>query len=132
MSLGDNIKRLRRDKAWTQGDLSDKTGIKLGHISKLERDESDPKLETIYKLMNAFNCSADALLMDPEKTPLDGVVRAAFERAANLPEANKRSIIDVIDNYCIAIGFKAQFTSPEGNKFLWFKGAPKDMLPNEN
>lgn len=131
MALGDNIKRLRRDKGWTQGDLSDRTKIKIGHLSKLERDESDPKLETIYKLMNAFGCSADALLMDAEKSPLDGVLRAAFERAANLPEANKRAIIDVIDNYCIAIGFKSQFTKPEGYKLMIWNGPPKDMLPPE-
>ena len=43
MSIGENLKRLRRDKGWTQGELADNCGIRLGQISKIERDETDPK-----------------------------------------------------------------------------------------
>ena len=132
MSLGDNIKRLRRDSGQTQGQLAKLSGIKVGHISKLERNETDPKLSTIYKLMNAFNCSADTLLMDSEKVGLDGIVKVIFERALNLPEENKRVIIDIVDKYCIAVGFQAQFKHDDKLKLMLWSGKPKDILSNKN
>lgn len=131
MSLGENIKRLRRDKGLTQGELAQMADIKLGHISKLERNESDPKLSTIYKLMNAFNCSADTLLMDPDKTPIDGILKAAFERAINLPETNKRVVIDLIDKYCIAVGLQNSFARPDQTKLMIWQGKPTDMIQPE-
>ncbi len=131
MGLGENIKRLRRDKGLTQNQLSKLTGIKVGHISNLEQDDGDPKLSTIYKLMNAFNCSADSLLMDDDKVGLDGIMKAAFERAENLPDVNKRVVIDLIDKYCIAVGLQSRFSRPDQTKLMLWEGAPKDMLPPE-
>ena len=104
MSLGANIKQLRQDKGWTQGDLSKASGVKIGHVSKLERNDTDPKLSTIYRLMEALECSADALLRDPDKVGITGELKATFERADNLPDDNKAIINDVIDKYCQAIG----------------------------
>lgn len=108
MSFGENIKRFRRDKGLTQGDLSKISGIKLGHISKLERDESDPKLSTVYKLINALNCSAEFLLMD-KKMGLEGVLEASFKRVEQLPDEEKKTVIDLIDKYCIACGMQSLF-----------------------
>jgi transcriptional regulator with XRE-family HTH domain len=56
------FRRMRRHKGWTQGDLAERAGIKINHVSKLEQDETDPKLSTLYKLMHAFSCSPDSLL----------------------------------------------------------------------
>ncbi|EOA2565072.1 helix-turn-helix domain-containing protein, partial [Vibrio vulnificus] len=64
MSIGENLKRLRRDKGWTQGELADNCGIRLGQISKIERNETDPKLSTIYAITKALDCTPNALLMD--------------------------------------------------------------------
>ncbi|WP_399495558.1 helix-turn-helix domain-containing protein, partial [Streptomyces sp. P9(2023)] len=44
MSIGENLKRIRRDKGWTQSELANNCGIRLGQISKIERNETDPKL----------------------------------------------------------------------------------------
>jgi len=104
MSLGANIKQLRHNKGWTQGDLSKASGVKIGHVSKLERDDTDPKLSTIYRLMDALECSADALLRDSDKVGVAGELKAAFERAEQLPDAEKATVIDVIDKYCQAVG----------------------------
>lgn len=135
MSLGENINRLRRDKGWTQVQLSKHTGIKVGHISKLERGEAeDMKISTLYKLMNAFGCSADTLLMDTEKVGTEGLLRMQFERAEQLPDHNKKIIIDLIDKYCIAAGLQNAF-SPENRIPLFGSGyidkAPKEVLKQE-
>jgi transcriptional regulator with XRE-family HTH domain len=102
MSLGDNIKSLRGQSKWTQADLSKWSGIKVGHISKLENNESDPKLSTIYKLMNALNCSGDELLMDENYSPLSGTVKQCFQRVERLEPEDKKILIHVIHKYCDA------------------------------
>tara|TARA_R110002124_G_C8930474_1_gene511950 strand:+ start:960 stop:1313 length:354 start_codon:yes stop_codon:yes gene_type:complete len=104
MSLGANLKRLRQDKGWTQGDLSKASGVKLGHVSRIERDDTDPKLSTIYKLIECLECSPDALLMDKERVGMSAQLKATFERAEKLADGEKATIIDLIDKYCVASG----------------------------
>jgi transcriptional regulator with XRE-family HTH domain len=130
MSLGTNLRRLRGDKGLTQWALAQKTGIKVGHISKLESDASDPKLSTIYKLMEAFQCSADSLLMDKSKVGIDSILKATLERAMTLPEQNKRIIIDVVDKYCIACGLEQTFAGPKKPWLRVMTDAPESALPD--
>lgn len=120
MSFGEQLKRLRRDKGWTQYVLGEKADLKPSHIPKLEKDNSDPKLSTIYKLISALNCSADDLLMDYEKMEIDGILRATINRTASLPEVNQTVIADVIDKYCIAVGLKESFNE-ENKKFPYIR-----------
>jgi transcriptional regulator with XRE-family HTH domain len=132
MSLGSNLKRLRGDKGLTQAQLAKLADIKMGHISKLESDSSDPKLSTIYKIMEGLECSADSLLMDKDKVGIDSILKATLERALSLPEENKRVIIDVVDKYCIACGMEQAFS--EQNK-TWFRivtEKPESALPDKN
>jgi len=104
MSLGENITRLRRDKGWTQGHLADLTGLRVAHISEMEKGKGDPKLSTIYKLMMAFECSPDSLLMDTEHVKTDALLKQALERALSLDENHKQIVIHLLDMYCIAAG----------------------------
>jgi len=115
MSLGKNIRRMRRDKGWTQQQLADKAGMKLNHVSKLDQDGADPKLSTLYKLMQAFSCSPDSLLMDLNRVSTDAVLKQTLERATALPEEDKRAIITVVDGYCMAVGLRQQF-APENKR----------------
>lgn len=102
MSIGENLKRLRRDKGWTQSELANACGIRLGQISKIERNETDPKLSTIYALMKALDCTPNALLSDFNQTSLDAIMAIALERVQKLPDSDKEVLLAVIDNYCIA------------------------------
>ena len=120
MSFGDNVKRLRRDKGWTQNQLADASGLKSSHIPKIENEKTEPKLSTIYKLISAFDCSADALMFDYEKIGLDGILKSTLERTMSLPEINKKIIIDVVDKYCGACGLASAFT-PENQNWLGFR-----------
>ena len=64
MSFSENLKRLRRDRGWTQAQLAKAADLKITHIPKLENDNADPKLSSIYKLLSALGCSSDTLLME--------------------------------------------------------------------
>lgn len=135
MSLGQNIRRMRRDKGWTQSQLADRTGIKINHISKLEQDASDPKLTTLYKLMQAFSCSPDSLLMDLNRVTTDAILKQTLERATALPEEDKLTIIRVVDGYCMAAGLRQQFAPgsrpPMMPNIVWYADAPKGVLDEQ-
>lgn len=104
MALGENLRRLRVARGLTQGELSIMTGVKLGQISKIERNEADPKVSTVYKLMKALDCSADRMFMDEAKTGIKGVLKEAFEEAGNLPQDDQVTIIKIIEKFCMANG----------------------------
>ena len=129
MSLGDNLKRLRRQAGWTQGELSDKTGIRVAHLSRLEKGEGDPKLSTIYKLMAAFKCSADTLLenLDPKDT--DAVLRYALESAMALDDDYKRLIVHYIDMYLMAAGLLRE-TDSNRRPLRLFIGPHRGLIPS--
>lgn len=110
MALGDNLRRLRVNQGLTQGDLSLSTGIKLGQISKIETNKAKPGADTIYKFMDALDCSADSLFMDKERTGLKGVLKEAFEYADKLPEFEQEILIEVIERFCQANGFKTMLS----------------------
>ena len=105
--LGDNLKALRKERRWTQGELAEKSGIKLGHISKLERNESDPKVSTIYKLIEALGCNADELLIDADKYG-DIAIKdlrcfGAMDEVSKLEDDDRTTILKVIEKYCAAL-----------------------------
>lgn len=102
MSIGKNLKRLRVNKGWTQGDLSEKTGIKVAHISKLENDEGDPKLSTIQKLINALECKADELLFNKSASGTSAILSNYINRAFYLPAKDKALLIEIIEKMLLA------------------------------
>jgi len=118
MSIGQNIRRLRHDRGWSQNDLSTRTGIKVGHISTLEKDRGNPTLDTLQRLVRAFECSWDTLLGDLEHMSRNAILRQTLERALQLPDPNKDAIIEVIDGYCRACGIEQAF-APGNSRFRW-------------
>lgn len=114
MSIGENIKRIRRDKGLTQGELALESKLGLNLISRLERNATDPKLSSIYKLINALGCTADALLLDDDSS-LPMTLKTSLERISSLAEDDQKAIIHVIDNYANAIAYSQML---EGKAFL--------------
>ncbi len=127
MSIGENLKRLRRDKGWTQGELSKNCGIRLGQISKIERNETDPKLSTIYALTSALECTPNALLSDVEKTSLDALFAIALERVQKLPEEDKNILLAILDKYCIAKSMQSLAEQSTIFGVSLFNGATEEM-----
>lgn len=126
MAIGENLKRLRRDKGMTQGDLSLQTGIRLNHISKIEKNDSDPKLSTMYKLINALGCSANALVIDNQSVNVDTKLASVLERMDALTERDKEIVLDVIDTYCMARGLGRVIN--EHGSFITLAGKAEKVL----
>jgi len=117
MSLGENLRALRKKKGLTQQELADKTGIRLAHISTLESKESDPKLSTLERLLEALDCSPNELLTDEPKAGDTGF-KAYLRKAETLPEQDRAIIIEVIRKFVIA----------DNARLLSYANAPDEEL----
>ncbi|MBQ4579613.1 MAG: helix-turn-helix transcriptional regulator [Clostridia bacterium] len=60
--IGQNIRRLRLERGWTQRDLSAKAALSAGQISKIERGIGDMSVATFFKLCRALACCAADIL----------------------------------------------------------------------
>ena len=62
-SIGQNIKKLRKEKNISQDKLSKLADISLNTVVKLELDQSpNPTLDTLKKVAKAFDISIDDLI----------------------------------------------------------------------
>ncbi len=57
MSLGENIRNLRKNKGYSMMKINELTGLSKSTISDLENDKSSPTSETLQKLANALEVS---------------------------------------------------------------------------
>lgn len=63
--LGDNIRKIRKDKKISINKLAEQTGISLGYISDLENNKStNPSIDKLNLIANALNVSVDAFFKD--------------------------------------------------------------------
>lgn len=60
--FGENVRRVRHERGWTQEDLSAKTGLAVVQISRIERGKREIRLTTLIRLLDAFGISPEALL----------------------------------------------------------------------
>ena len=60
--LGKNLKRIRTEKAISQGDIARSFGVSRGFISNIENGKTNPTLSTITKLAKAIRVSSYELL----------------------------------------------------------------------
>jgi transcriptional regulator with XRE-family HTH domain len=60
MSVGQKLRKLRRQFGWSQGLVARKAGISQGYLSQLESDEtSNPKLTILVCLADLFQVPLD-------------------------------------------------------------------------
>ena len=60
--LGRNLKRIRKEKGISQGDIVRSLGMDRAFISNIENGKTNPTLATITKLAKALGVSVDELL----------------------------------------------------------------------
>lgn len=61
MTVGEKIKKYRKEKGLTQKKLGELCGINEANIRKYELGKANPKIETIEKIANALETTADEL-----------------------------------------------------------------------
>lgn len=69
MSVGKNIRRIRREKDMPQEDLATKTGVSAQYICQIERGSKSPTIALLEIIADALECSIQDLLDKPETAP---------------------------------------------------------------
>ena len=62
MNLGRNIKRLRKEKGWSQTQLAEKVGCHLSNITRIETGKYTPALETVAQISKILDVQIDYLV----------------------------------------------------------------------
>lgn len=112
MTVGENIKRIRKEKGLTQKKLGELCGIAESNIRKYENGKQNPKIETIKKIATALYCEVSDIdenifvIKLPkyeltserlEKARLDAEARELIERwkfGENLTNEEQKKISD--------------------------------------
>lgn len=64
MTLGEKIKKLRKERGWSQENLACKVEVHRKTIAFYELNKSQPSAEMLQKIANIFQVSNDYLLED--------------------------------------------------------------------
>lgn len=64
VKIGTNLKRLRERRLLTQAQLGEAAGVHRDQVSRIERDEVEPRFSTIRKLAAALDVETSELIGD--------------------------------------------------------------------
>lgn len=93
MTLGERIKSARRECGMTQKDLADKTGMTYQQISQYERNERQPKVETLVRISNALNKSLESFVNYEEMFAANAIQKSHVV----VPNEMLDDILDIMD-----------------------------------
>ena len=77
--IGENIVTLRKRAGMSQSDLANKLFVTPQAISRWERGETEPDIDTIKKLTVIFDCSSEEVI-NGVKTPLNRKQETVFTK----------------------------------------------------
>ena len=103
MTLGEKVKRLRKEKDWPQAKLGKKIGADAHRICNYEKGNVTPSAEALMKIAGALGITVDYLLTDDTdqvtKAKLtDKELLEQFKQVEKLSEADKATIKNVINS----------------------------------
>lgn len=76
--VGKRIKKIRKQKKYSQQFMAEKTGLSTNYISEIELGKKEGRLDIYVRIANALNVSLDEFVVDT--TPAKSVI---FERNFN-------------------------------------------------
>ena len=95
--IGKRIQEFRKKKGMTQEELSEIIDISPHYLSALERGIYNIKLETLVKILNCLDCSADEVFCDVVDKSSAVSANRLSERLDSLPKEEQEKILAVVD-----------------------------------
>lgn len=62
MSIGENVKAIRKEKKLTQSELAEEMGISRSYLSDIENNRKNPSIKTLTSLANKLDVSVVYLM----------------------------------------------------------------------
>ena len=102
MTLGEKIKQLRQEKGYSQTFLEKRSGVNSKLLSKYENGRIIPTADTLRKIAEGLDISADYLIFD--NVPKDGRCQLndlelfeRFKEVERMDSENRKMIVNLID-----------------------------------
>ncbi len=95
-SIGTQIKKLRKELAWTQSDLAEIVGTSTSYISDIERGKAIPGFRYCKEFAKAFNLNYVAGFFPDDNTPIVDTRDLLTDTSKNLQM--------IIDNINLELG----------------------------
>jgi transcriptional regulator with XRE-family HTH domain len=106
MKIGEAIRRVRREKDFTQQIVAERAGITSGHLSKIESGATDPDSEMIVRIADALGTNAATLFsiltksdvpVSRDDTPRGTAFSLDFTHSEWDSEADRKRFFDIIE-----------------------------------
>lgn len=99
MTTSEKIRKLRREKDWTQEELGQRVGIDKRNISRYETGNLNPSKKTLTKFASALGVNVEELQGEPSQPSLileDPELLNLFREVATLPDKSRNAVKTVL------------------------------------
>ena len=96
MSIGENIKYIRKSKGLTQKELAEKIGVTDSAITKYEKGDREPNWKTLNKIAEALGVTINDLVKNEEKASNKNSIGIRFLDRNKLPD-KKEQIVKIFE-----------------------------------
>jgi transcriptional regulator with XRE-family HTH domain len=114
MTIGENIKRIRKEKNVLQKEAAAAVGLNQSNYNRMENGHREPTVAALKILSELFGVSTDYLI-DPEKdipkdvTVEDKAVQEQLRLIAQLDENDRKMVFQMIEKLLTNQKFKSFF-----------------------
>jgi len=74
MNVGENIKKIRKERGMLQKQVAAEVGLDQSNYNKIENGQRQPSIEALYKLAKLFGMTTDQLINLEEGIPNEVVI----------------------------------------------------------
>lgn len=93
--LGNRIRIAREKKGITQEELAERVNISPSHISVIERGVKTARIDTVVRIANELDVSADYLMQDLVKRSRESQLLSSI---MDLPETDRSRLLNAVKN----------------------------------
>ena len=98
MDISKIITELRKEKGWSQYELSKRISVSREIIGRYERGDAMPSIEIAKKIADAFDISLDYLSGSTNRQ-MDKATLNRVEEIENMPQEEKKMIYTFLDAF---------------------------------
>lgn len=97
MSIGDNIKRLRKEQKLTQIELAKKAQISRSYLADVEKDRYNASVETLKSIAAALGCSISDLMGSDSNKESDPDIRRIERARSKMPPQDREKMMRILE-----------------------------------
>lgn len=97
MTVGDRLRKLRREKGWDQKECAQRVDIHPRHLSRYENGHVHPPRKVLLKFAEVFGVTVEDLTQDDPRQHLatlvpDEELLEQFQKVAQMDEEDRRAL----------------------------------------